>query len=680
MKHSVITANPPQPELSAVVALYRQGKLDEALAGATQLRARYPRGEIVHNIAGALHAGVGQVAEAIACYDRAVALAPDYFEAWNNRGNALRVAGRLDHALKSFDAAIRLKPDYAEAHVNRGIALAQGKRPEEAIASYDRALAINPASAEAHNNRGNALKDLKRIPEALASYDAAIRLRPNYANAYVNRGNALKDARRAEEAIASYDQAIALAPNLAEAFANRGIVLKGLKRFDEALASHERALQVKPGYRLAMAEAANLRAQMCLWDGPTLTDLPDEGEAIPPFYMLQVDDPERQLACARTWAEARFPAEQAQAFGAPKGDRIRVGYFSADFHNHATMYLMAGLFERHDRSRFEIHAFSYGAQAQDAMRGRLEGAVNAFHDVGHLSDAAIAALARAQGIDIAVDLKGHTEDTRAGLFAHRAAPVQVGYLGFPGTTGAEFIDYMLADAVTVPEGDERFYSERIVRLPGCYQINDDGRAISDRASTRAELGLPEDGFVFCCFNNNYKITPAEFDIWMRLLTAVEGSLLWLLQDNGWAADNLRREAQARGVDPARLLFATRMPMAEHLARQRCADLFLDTFAVNAHTTASDALWAGLPVLSKLGRSFSARVAGSLLHGIGMPELVTETAADYESRAIELARDPTKMDAIRRKLATNRATAPLFDTARTTHAIEQAYEAMHAARA
>lgn len=676
--------NPPQPEINAIVALYRQGRLAEALAHAEELLGRYPNGEVLCNIAGALNAGLGRLDRAIACYDRAVALAPDYFEALNNRGNALKDSKRLPEALASYDAALRFNPGYADAHINRGITLALLKRLDDALASYDLAVANNPDRAEAHNNRGNALKDLNRLQEALASYEAAIRLRPNYANAYVNRGNVLKKLRRLEDAVASYDKAIALAPKLVEAFTNRGSVLRDLKRLDEALASQEQALRLKPGHIPALAEALNLRAHMCLWSGnehgSTLAALAATGEAISPFYLLNADDPQAQLQCAATWSRDRYPSEQPFAFPAPmRQSKIRIGYFSADFHNHATMYLMARLFELHDRERFEIHAFSYGPSAQDAMRQRLVDAVDGFHEVGHLSDQAIAACARDQAIDIAIDLKGHTEDTRMGLFAYRAAPIQLGYLGYPGTTGADFIDIIVADAVTIPETHRNFYSEKVAYLPGCYQVNDDRRAISDTAFRRADLGLPEQGFVFCSFNNNYKISPAEFDIWMRILDRVEGSVLWLLQGNRWAVANLRAEAKARGIDPDRLVFADRMPLADHLARHRCADLFLDSFAINAHTTASDALWAGLPVLTKSGDSFAARVAGSLLHAIDLPELVTDSTEAYERLALDLATNPTQLAAIKQKLAANRLTTPLFDTHGTTRALEELYARLYVAR-
>lgn len=681
-----VTENPPEEELNQLVVLFRAQNWAGALRYADHLLAQYPRGEILHNIVGAIDAGMGRLDEAVAHYSSAIALAPDFFEALNNRGNALFRLKQLEQALASYDEAIRINADYADAHVNRGIALGKLKRSEEALAALNAGIRLDRNQAEAYNNRGNLYLRQHRLADALADYDMAVRLRPNYAEAFLNRGNALKMLARPLEAVASYDKAIAITPGLAEAHNNRGTALRALKRYQEALLSYREAVRLNPDYAPAFGELLHIEAHLCLWPEEerdrSILDRGVKDDPIPPFYMLEfADDPERQLRFASAWAEEKFGGIRPGAFKrADPGKRIRIGYFSADFHGHATMFLMARLFELHDKTRFEIHAFSYGPKTQDEMRTRLLGAVDAFHDVADLDDREIARLANARGIDIAVDLKGYTEDGRPGIFAHRAAPVQVSYLGYPGTTGADFMDYMIADAITIPDGLRKYYSEEILYLPHSYQVNDDRRRISEDAIARADAGLPDDGFVFCCFNNNYKTSPAEFDIWMRLLLQVQGSVLWLLRDSEIAAANLRREAEKRGVDPARLIFADRAPLPIHLARHRCADLFLDTFTVNAHTTASDALWAGLPVVTKLGRSFAARVAGSLLHALNMPELVTETVADYERLALDLATDPAKLAATKRKLDHSRMTAPLFDTERSTRDIEAIYEQLYAAEA
>jgi predicted O-linked N-acetylglucosamine transferase (SPINDLY family) len=352
-----------------------------------------------------------------------------------------------------------------------------------------------------------------------------------------------------------------------------------------------------------------------------------------------------------------------------------VAYLSADFHDHATAYLMAEFFERHDSTRFETIAISFGPDRQDGMRQRLRQAFGQFIDVRGHSDAEVAQLLRSLEVDIAVDLKGYTQDCRTGILARRCAPVQVNYLGFPGTMGAPYIDYIVGDATVTPPGCERFYTEHIVRLPHSYQVNDRQRAIAAQTPTRQQQGLPDEGFVFACFNNNYKITPEVFGIWMRLLAQVQGSVLWLLADNDAAPAHLRSEAAARGIDSRRLVFAPRAPLPEHLARHRLADLFLDTLPYNAHTTASDALWAGLPVLTCLGASFAGRVAASLLRAAGLPELVATSLADYEALAFALATTPGRLAALRARLERSRLECPLFDTAAFVRSMERAYEEM-----
>jgi predicted O-linked N-acetylglucosamine transferase (SPINDLY family) len=360
----------------------------------------------------------------------------------------------------------------------------------------------------------------------------------------------------------------------------------------------------------------------------------------------------------------------------PQSQKIRVGYYSADFHNHATGCLMAELFELHDKSQFELVGFSFGPITNDEMRQRLEKSFDQFIEVGNRSDIEIAQLSRDLNIDIAVDLKGFTQDARTGIFSHRAAPIQVNYLGYPGTLGADYMDYIIADKTLIPPELQSCYSEKVVYLPNSYQVNDRKRLISERQFTRQELGLPEHGFIFCCFNNNYKILPATFEGWMRILKAVEGSVLWLLQDNAWATENLKKEAEKQGIALDRLVFAERLPLSEHLARHRLADLFLDTFPYNAHTTTSDALWSGLPVLTKMGKSFASRVAASLLNAVGLSELITSTQEEYEALAIELAMNSKKLETIKLKLANNRLTAPLFDTPLFTKNLESAYIKMY----
>lgn len=663
------------------MALRRLQRADEALASYERAIGLQPNWPEAHYNRGNLLLDMGRFEEAVAGYDAALRLRPAYAAALANRGNALRRLKRTAEALRCYDEAIALQPGFAEAHSNRGSVLQELGRSGEALTSCAEAVRLLPGSAEIHFNLGSVLQDLQRLDDAIICYDEAIRLSAGHPPALANRGGALRTQRKLAEALASYDTAVALRPDDADFHYGRALVLDDLHQIDEAIEAYRRVLALQPEHAAARAQLLFQQAFICDWsDDGSMADLSRLGietEAVSPFALLALeDDPLRQLARARKWVADKYraPALPFTPATAP-ASVIRVGYFSADFHNHATMHLMAKLLESHDRSRFEIHAFSYGSN-RDSFSDRAARAVDRFHEVGGLSDREIAAFARQQQIDIAVDLKGFTHEMRLGIFSHRAAPVQIAFLGYPGSSGAPFIDYIIADEIVIPAYSHHLYSEKVITLPGSYQVNDDGREISDRRFDRADLGLPEQGFVFCSFNANYKIRPTEFDIWMRLLGRVDGSVLWLLADNVWAKTNLRAQAAARGIDPDRLVFAERMPAADHLARHRCADLFLDSFNCNAHTTASDALWAGLPVVTKAGESFAARVAASLLTAVGLPELVVDKPEDYEALALELATDPIRLATLRRRLGEARDGSPLFDSIAFARHLESAYAIAH----
>lgn len=661
------------------------GRLDEALAAfdrVLELRNDIPEAHAARGLT--LHL-LGRYDEAIRSDDHAIRLRQDFVEAHFHRALSLRAAGDLTGAVAAYDRVVALRSDHGAAWNNRAVALQQLGKFAESVESCDRAVAINGDHAEAWFNRGLGLKSLKRLDDAIASYDRAVAARPDYAKAWSNRGIALAEAKRLDDAVASCDRAIAIDAGLAEAHYNRGIALAELQRFDEAVASYERTLALKPDCEFLEGNLLQTVCRVCDWSSlaerlDRLRQHIDAEQAVtPPFPALALfDDPGLHRKAAAAWAGARCSAngELGALAARSPGKRIHVGYFSADLHDHATAHLMAGLFEAHDRDRFEFTAFSFGPDTGDAMRGRLRAAFDRFLDVRTAADIDVARRARELGIDIAVDLKGYTQDARTEIFAYRCAPVQVNYLGYPGTMGVDYMDYIVADATLIPADAAGHYAEKVVRLPGSYQVNDRDRVISDRVFTRRELGLPENGFVYCCFNNSYKIMPETFDVWMRILGAVEGSVLWLLDDNAAARRNLCREADRRGIDPGRLVFAPRMSTPEHLARQRAADLFLDTLPYNAHTTASDALWAGLPVLTRIGQGFAGRVAASLLRACGLPELVTDTRESYEALAIGLGKDSERLGGIRRKLAENRLSTPLFDTTAFARAIESAYIVMH----
>ncbi len=489
---------------------------------------------------------------------------------------------------------------------------------------------------------------------------------------------------RLDDALASYDRALAIQPDLAAALNNRGHVLQGLNRREELVENYRKLLGVAPDFPYMRGYLLRAQLDCCEWADydesvAEITQGVREGRrSDSPFHFLAISEsaPD-QLRCAQICAADEYPAASLPVWGGERysHDRIRVAYLSADFHNHAVPFLIAGLLESHDRTRFEITALSLGPDRNDEMRVRLIAAVDRFIDVRKKNDLEVAMLLRQLEIDIAVDLQGYTLGCRPGIFSRRGAPVQVNYLGYPGTMGAGYMDYILGDRHVIPAEHCASYSEKVVWLPDCYQVNDAKRRIAEHTPSRAELGLPEGAFVFCCFNNNYKIAPRVFDLWMRLLGRVKDSVLWLLEDNRAAARNLRLAAGQAGVAPERLVFAPRVKMEDHLARQRRADLFLDTLPYNAHVTASDALWAGLPVLTCQGGTFAGRVAASLLNAVGMPDLVTMTREDYERLALKLATDRERLAGIRARLARNRTTHPLFDTDRYCRNIEAVYVTM-----
>ncbi len=579
---------------------------------------------------------------------RAETAGPQTAQAEYAAGRSLILAGDIHRGSAHLQRALALQPDFAIPLVLWGQLLLQRGQYTEALDSFRRAAGADRGCAEAHLCVGTVL--------TLLGNPAA--------------------------AVGSYDEALALAPSQFRAHLLRGWALRQCDRLDEAIASLETALRLQPDFPQTLVETLFSYAWTCDWTGvgrmlDRMRRVPGALESIEPSILMAIsDDPAHQARVARSQA-ARTAGGMVKLPPPPRydHDRIRIAYVSRDFYAHATAFLMAELFELHDRSDFEVIAVSFGGDDGSAIRRRIAGACDRFVEMRDASDQAIASWLREQEVDVAVDLKGYTGFARPGIFALRPAPIQVNYLGHPGTLGAPFIDYLIADEVLIPKGSEAFYAEKIAYLPDSYQANDRRRVVADVTPSRGEVGLPAEGFVFCCFNNNWKITPPVFDAWVRILQGVDGSALWLLGDNRWASENLRGEALRRGVAPERLVFAGRIANDRHLARHRLADLFLDTLPCNAHTTASDALWSGVPIVTCAGRSFPARVAASLLHAVGLQELVTDSLAQYEALALRLARDRERLAALRQHLAQGRERLPLFDTPRFCGHLEEAYRQM-----
>jgi protein O-GlcNAc transferase len=639
-----------------------------------------------HNNIGVAQCALGRQDQAVIHFRKALGLNPSFAEAHNNLGNALKDRGQLDEAVKHFQRALALKPGFAQAHNSLGNALKDQGKLDAAVAHCQQALGLMPNYAEARNNLGNALQDQGKLDEAAAQYERALALRPNFAEAHNNLGTVLQKQGQLHEAAAQHRRALELKPDYVEALGNLGNALKDLGQLDGAIDAFGHAFRLRPGHVEAFGQLVHLRQHACDWtdfeaDQQRLLEIVRERKGrIPPFLLLASPaTPAEQLLCSQEWAKGvkRELADPASFRHARDGrsDKIRLGYLSADFHDHPMSYLMAELFERHDRSNFVVSAYSYGLDDRGDMRRRLTQAFDRFVDIRPLPHRQAAQRIYDDGIDILIDLKGFTTHGRDEIAAYRPAPVQVNCLGFAGTMGADYLDYIIADPVVAPLGDQLFYAEKLVHLPDCYMARDTTREIAEPMPSRSDCGLPAEGFVFCSFNNSFKFTPAFFEIWMRLLKAMPDGVLWLYKSNESMATNLRREAAARGVDPERLIFAPRKPLPEHLARLRQADLFLDTLPCNAHTTASDALWAGVPVLTCIGRTFAARVAASLLHAAGMPDLVTSSPEEYEALALKLATEREQLGNYRRYLEANRRTMSLFDMGRFTRNIETAYRGM-----
>ena len=593
--------------------------------------------------------------------------------------------GQGDAAQLYLQQALRIQSNEPNALRLLGVIAAQNGLLSQALDYLLRSLKVMPNNPQTFSNLGNVYCSLRQLQEASNAYQKAIRLDSNDPEIWSNWGIVHYESGDYQKAIDCYDHALKLDVNHFNAICNKANALNQMQQYEQAVALYEQAISLNPQIDWAYGSWLLLTMKICRWNHlmPNAHAIESRvmagHKSAAPFSLIAIsDNPSLHAKASKIYGESEFPPDSTLGPIAdvnPHPEKIRIGYYSADFHNHATGYLLAELIELHDRNRFEIFGISFGVKTSDAMKERLNQAFDHFVDVSDMSDEAIAKWSRDQKIDIAVDLKGYTHQARTGIFGLRAAPIQVNYLGFPGSMQLPYIDYIIADPVVIPQELEGGYSEKIVYLPNSYQVNDRQRQIADIKFSKAQCGLPENGFVFCCFNNSFKIIPPIFDVWMRVLQNVSGSVMWLLEDNAKAAENLRMEAKQRGINPERLIFAPRMPLSEHLARHHLADLFIDTFPCNAHTTASDALWAGLPVVTLTGHSFASRVAASLLNAIDLPELITTNIQGYEDLLIELGNNPDKVHEIKQKLQRNRLNTPLFDTPSYCRHLESAYEQM-----
>ena len=715
-----IAINPSSAECfyNRGTALAALGWLEDALASYDEALARKPKFTRAFDNRGNVKKSLGRPQEALEDYDQALSIEPDNFHAHYNRGAALSDIGRLEEALQAYDRALAIQPQFGDALLSKAVTLLKLERPAQSLEYLDQALAQRPGDGEILVNRAAALWHLRRLAESRIDYDRALTANPSQVAALLGRALLLQEMGDFQAAMADYERAVGIAPNDARAWNGRGTVQLVLKRGREALLDFDKAIELDPGSADALSNRAHLRwSQSGDLDGAISdlraalainpaqayaqgelihlkmhgadweefvreTALLDRGvregrRVVRPFvYQALSGSPSDLQACSRIFAANLYPPQAGpeRAFRYAH-DRIRIGYLSGEFREQATAYLMAGLYECHDRSKFEVIAIDNGGGDGSAMRRRLNAAFDKRVSIAQIPDGEAEELIRREEIDILVNLNGYFGAPRMGIFARRTAPVQINYLGFPGTLGASYMDYILADKVVIPEAEQFHYDEKVVYLPHSYQVNDRSRLIAHQIPSRGSLGLPDDDFVFCSFNQSYKITPSTFASWMRILKKVDGSVLWLLRSNPAFEVNLSRAAERAGIAAQRLIFAPSLPPNQHLARLSQADLFLDSLPCNAHTSASDALWAGLPLLTRRGTSFPGRVAASLLGAIGLPELVTETEREYEALAIRLAQNRNEIEGLKQKLMRNRLTMPLFDTDLFRRNIEAAYTLM-----
>ena len=636
----------------------------------------------------------GKLQEAAECYQEALAIRPQLANAHANLGYIFSMQGKISETIACYQKALAANPDFAIVYVNLGSILSNIGKLDEAIACLQRALAISPDLVEAHYNLGLAFQGQGRFSEAADSYQNAIQLRPDFAVAHNNLGNTYVSMGKVDEAEACFRKAVELSPDNADTYYNLGILYVGQGKRQEAISCFRQTLIREPDYHTARANLMHQLQHICEWNEldslahsvkqAALSHTPVTPKTSLPLLAIQAmpgTTADIEKICAEKYAQIEYsqlvphPEKSGFAYLPNRHGKMHIGYLSSDFHDHATARLMAEIFELHDRDRFQITAYSYGPDDGSAMRMRLKNAFDQFVDIRETPFHDAAEMVRADQIDVLVDLKGYTSRGNSEILALRPAPIQVNYLGFPGTMGTAFVDYLIADRFIIPPEYRQYYTEKVMWLPDCYQPNDRTRP-QPEAPTRTACNLPEKGFIFCCFNQTYKIIPAVFDVWCELLKKLSGSYLWLWVDEPVAETNLKRELEQHGIDPERLIIApTIMPASRHLARLQCADLFLDTFPCNAHTTCSDALWMGLPVITCTGETFSSRVAGSLLTAIGAPELITYNLKDYYSLAFDLASNHDKLQAIRNKIIANRETAPLFDSVRLTRNLEALYSDM-----
>ena len=672
-------------KFESAISLFQSGQLNKANNICSEILKDEPNNFEILHLLGIISFQEKKYDLSVEYIKKALKINPEQAEANNNLGIALKELKKFEKASESFNKAIKIDSNFAEAYNNLGIVLKELNQIDSAIDNWKKSIKIKPDYVHAYNNLGNALLEQKNPKSAIDYYDKAILIDSKFYEAYFNHGNALQELGLFEDAIKSYEKAINIKSDYAEAYYYKGNSLREIKLIEKAIENYEKAFKINPNLNNLFGSLVFAKHCLCDWkfyekDLEILEkEILKNKNISKPFTILSIfDSSPLQRISAEINVKDKF--QNTKSLGPilkrEPSKKIRLGYYSSDFRNHAMSYLLAGLFELHDKSKFELIAFSLGPEKKDEMTERIASTFDKFIETNSKTDKEITKLSRDLKIDIAIDLMGFTKSNRFGIFVERCAPIQINYLGYPGTSGSNCIDYIIADKILIPKENQIYYSEKIIYLPDTYQVRDSSQKISNKIFKREDFDLPKNSFVFCCFNKHYKFTPSVFEIWMRLLKKVNNSVLWMLDDNNKTSENLKNEAIKKGINSNRLIFAKRLPVDEHLSRHKLADLFIDTFPYCAHTTCSDALWSCLPIVTRMGQSFESRVAGSILSAIDLSELISHTEKEYEDLALKLATNSEKLSEIRNKLKINRNTKPLFNTSLYTKNIESAYKTIY----
>ena len=597
-------------------------------------------------------------------------------------GNAYLQTKRFDLAIEYYEKTISIDQNHFNAYNNLGGTLSTLGRYKEAIEIYKKTLKIKPDFSDAYNNLGGCYHNLNQYEDSIINYNKAIKLNPDNFGAYNNLGSAYKEINQNENAINNYNKAIQIKPDYYVAYNNLGNLFQEIKLYEDAIKNYEKVIELKSNYKYVIGKLLHTRMRVSDWYkfdehlNSLINSLNENNKTINPFPLLSlIDNPSYHKINTEIYVKDNFIAPKKEQIKNKiiKTEKIKLGYFSPDFRNHPILHLTKEIFKFHNKSKFDVYAFSFGPKDNDNELDKVKGFFTKFIDIRNMSDQEVADLSRKIGINIAIDLCGFTAWNRAGIFYFRAAPIQINYLGYPGTMGANFIDYIIADKTVIPENEKINYSEKVVYLPNCYQPNTKIDIITKKQFSRIDFNLPEDGIVFCNFNSSYKITPNIFDVWINILENVPKSVLWLLKSNDTSSENIWKAAEKRNIDRNKIIFAERLPHDAHLKRIELADIFLDTFPYNAHTTASDTIRMGVPIIALMGKSFASRVSASILNQVNMKELITTNTEDFQNLAISIANNKNKLKKIKDDLNNSLSNSSLFDSVGFTKDLETLYQ-------